>query len=263
MTKKLLLSILLAGAIFTLHAQDVIIKENGEEIKAKVTEVGSSEIKYKKFGNESGPTYTISKSELFLIKYADGSKEIMPVTSPVQSTAPAVVPAPVLTSNSQSTTSQEMGKQEKHKSDAERKPNYFFLSLTPGGIKDYDDYFFDVRMGWTHNYSSYAGWDIFSLHLRTTANTIENIEETLSIQLMTGIRGYSPTFWRNKSAFGAFNIGVASNLQDITENTGLCYEIEIGASITRKFFAAFVYNHATSKDNGKIKFTGLRIGFHF
>jgi len=49
---------------------------NGEEIKAKVQEVGISEIKYKKVDNLTGPLYTVLKSEVFIIKYENGTKEV-------------------------------------------------------------------------------------------------------------------------------------------------------------------------------------------
>ncbi len=57
-------------------AQDIIIKKSGDEIKATVTEVGTENIKYKKFGSESSPIYVISKTELFMIKYQDGTKDM-------------------------------------------------------------------------------------------------------------------------------------------------------------------------------------------
>jgi len=76
MKKSVILTLFLAATCFTLHAQDVIVKSSGEEIKAKVTEVGTAEIKYKRFDNESGPTYTIPKSEVFMITYEDGSKDM-------------------------------------------------------------------------------------------------------------------------------------------------------------------------------------------
>jgi len=63
--------------ITTLLAQDVIIKKNGDEIKAKIIEVGTTEIKYKKFENlQTSPIYSIYKSDVFMIKYADGSKDV-------------------------------------------------------------------------------------------------------------------------------------------------------------------------------------------
>lgn len=60
-----------------VSAQDIIIKKNGEEITAKVMEIGTSEIKYKKPGNAEGPLYAIPRSDVFMIKYADGSKDVI------------------------------------------------------------------------------------------------------------------------------------------------------------------------------------------
>jgi hypothetical protein len=56
---------------------DNIVLKSGDEIKAKVTEITSDEIKYKKCDNLTGPTYSINKSEVFLIKYANGTKDII------------------------------------------------------------------------------------------------------------------------------------------------------------------------------------------
>ena len=54
---------------------DIITFKNGEEVKALVTEVGTSEVKYKKCDNKNGPLYSVKKSEVFMIKYANGSKD--------------------------------------------------------------------------------------------------------------------------------------------------------------------------------------------
>jgi hypothetical protein len=69
---------LLTGVIMigNLFSQDIITLKSGEEIKAKVLEVGTSEIKYKKFDNMDGPSYTVIKSNVFMIKYANGSKDV-------------------------------------------------------------------------------------------------------------------------------------------------------------------------------------------
>lgn len=58
-------------------AQDVIIFRNGNEVQAKVSEVGTSEIKYQRFDNPSGPVYTIHKKDVFMIKYENGTKDII------------------------------------------------------------------------------------------------------------------------------------------------------------------------------------------
>ena len=45
-------------------AQDVIVKKDGSTILSKVLKVGETEVEYKKFKNQQGPTYTISVSNI-------------------------------------------------------------------------------------------------------------------------------------------------------------------------------------------------------
>ena len=56
---------------------DELIKMDGTIIQAKISEIGISEIKYKKCGNEEGPTYLVSKSDVFMVKFANGSTELI------------------------------------------------------------------------------------------------------------------------------------------------------------------------------------------
>lgn len=63
-------------SIFISRGQDVIMKKNGDEIKAKVEQVSDKEIKYRKAENVAGPLYTISRSEVFMVKYANGTKDV-------------------------------------------------------------------------------------------------------------------------------------------------------------------------------------------
>lgn len=58
-------------------AQDVIVKTDGEEIEAKVIEIGLSEIKYKRFDNPEGPIIVITKSDVFKINYENGTYELI------------------------------------------------------------------------------------------------------------------------------------------------------------------------------------------
>jgi len=57
------------------YAQDTIVKINGDKIIAKISEVSSKEIKYKKFDFQEGPTYIENKSNIQIIKYSNGSVE--------------------------------------------------------------------------------------------------------------------------------------------------------------------------------------------
>ncbi|MDR1652776.1 MAG: hypothetical protein LBS01_03845 [Prevotellaceae bacterium] len=68
---------LIAAALVCSHAlfaQDIIILKDGEEIKAKVQEIGLDNVKYKKYENQAGPTYTLMKFDIFMIKYENGAK---------------------------------------------------------------------------------------------------------------------------------------------------------------------------------------------
>lgn len=65
----------------TMFAQDIITMKNGDEIQAVVQEVGIDDIKYKRFDNPNGPNYTLKKSEIFMIKYENGSKDVFNETA--------------------------------------------------------------------------------------------------------------------------------------------------------------------------------------
>jgi len=59
----------------TTFSQDIIYKTDGNELKVKIIEIDDNYIKYKYFEQLSGPLRNISKSEVFMIKYNDGSEE--------------------------------------------------------------------------------------------------------------------------------------------------------------------------------------------
>jgi hypothetical protein len=75
--KNLITSIILVFSALFSHAQDVLYFNNGSETQVKVTEVSSTEVKYHRFDNLDGPVFVTPKSELFMIKYKNGSKEMM------------------------------------------------------------------------------------------------------------------------------------------------------------------------------------------
>jgi hypothetical protein len=57
-------------------AQDTIFKYNGDKVIAKITEINPTEIKYKKFDFQDGPTYVEKKSEIKMVILSSGLKEI-------------------------------------------------------------------------------------------------------------------------------------------------------------------------------------------
>jgi len=73
--KKWILFCLILTASNIINAQDTLYMRSGVNILAKVTEVGTSEIKYKKVDNLNGPTFVALKSDLLSINYENGTKD--------------------------------------------------------------------------------------------------------------------------------------------------------------------------------------------
>ena len=72
---RLLLLIILFLTNVQLFAQDVIIKVDKEEIKAKVIEINQQVVKYKRFDSLDGPIYNVTKDQVFIIIYQNGRRE--------------------------------------------------------------------------------------------------------------------------------------------------------------------------------------------
>jgi|GEM_PF-3834280 len=84
--KKLFALLFIAVLCESADAQDLIIKHNGDTIRAKITEISDDVVRYKKQNNLNGPTFVTSKSEINKLVYANGTQEVM--------AAPVPVPAP-------------------------------------------------------------------------------------------------------------------------------------------------------------------------
>ena len=63
-------------AIVSSECDNIILK-NGEEISAKIVEITPDIIKYKKCNNLDGPLISIYKSDILMLRYADGTKDII------------------------------------------------------------------------------------------------------------------------------------------------------------------------------------------
>lgn len=74
MKRFILLSLSLFAAA-PLFAQDMIVRRDGSVVQAKIMEVSSSEIKYKKFAKPDGPLFVLKTSEIISINYEDGEVE--------------------------------------------------------------------------------------------------------------------------------------------------------------------------------------------
>ena len=78
--KKLFTTLFLLCVAGTAMAQDVIVKTDQTTVMSKVLEITSTEIKYKKWNNQDGPTYSIDRSEVLSINYENGEVEFFAET---------------------------------------------------------------------------------------------------------------------------------------------------------------------------------------
>ncbi|ALW84723.1 hypothetical protein AUC43_06275 [Hymenobacter sedentarius] len=76
---------LLAG---TAHAQDLLTKRTGEAVSVKVVEITPSEVKYRRTDNPDGPLISIWRSDVYTIRYANGTQELLN-SNPTPAAAPA------------------------------------------------------------------------------------------------------------------------------------------------------------------------------
>tara|TARA_B100001142_G_C14278683_1_gene633967 strand:+ start:844 stop:1251 length:408 start_codon:yes stop_codon:yes gene_type:complete len=56
---------------------DNIILRSGDEISAKILEVTPELVKYKKCNKSDGPIYTVYNSDILMLRYSDGTKDII------------------------------------------------------------------------------------------------------------------------------------------------------------------------------------------
>jgi hypothetical protein len=90
MKMKKILTIFLFSLSMISYAQDQLFKKDNSKVDVKILEINTTEIKYKLFTYQDGPTITISKKEVALIIYQNGVHEV--ISSDPTPTAPAEQP---------------------------------------------------------------------------------------------------------------------------------------------------------------------------
>ncbi|MBR4774679.1 MAG: hypothetical protein IK008_01095 [Bacteroidales bacterium] len=87
--KKIALFLILSLGCFVASAQDLVTRKDGSDIKAKVIEVSPSEVKYKAWDNQDGPTFVLPASDVLIIRFENGSNYVMNSAPAMQSASVA------------------------------------------------------------------------------------------------------------------------------------------------------------------------------
>ena len=79
MKRLLLATCLLLAALLArpAAAQDLLTRRDGTEVLVKVLEITPELVKYHRFDNPDGPLISVRKTDVFRIKYANGTQEIL------------------------------------------------------------------------------------------------------------------------------------------------------------------------------------------
>ncbi|SMB94881.1 hypothetical protein SAMN00120144_2097 [Hymenobacter roseosalivarius DSM 11622] len=103
--KRFLLSLLmLAFAVVAAQAQDLLTKQNGEELQVKVLEITPTEVRYKRTDNPDGPLISVRRTDVFMIRYASGTKEVFGPNqnAPQAAAVPSPPPGPIVPGDEES-----------------------------------------------------------------------------------------------------------------------------------------------------------------
>jgi len=254
MKKMFLILVTAIGLGITANAQDIILKQDGSEIVAKVLEITDQQVKYKEFDFQSGPIRNINKSEVFMITYENGKREIF--NNPNETNA-----SPSKQQNVTNCT----------------KKTAFGLDIGTGGSfytvpNEKSETLFASALGIrvTHHFNPYFGVDF--LKVNWIVDVLEDFW-TMRLQFMPGVRGNSPTFFKCMSVYSAFRLGYGMDFRLLgfsgaSHFEGLCLETELGLNLTPTVFAGFAYNYHKYFVGGvdsklAMHTLSFRLGFNF
>ena len=291
MKKLLIISLVQIIACLAITAQetrkeqttefDVIVKENGEEMpNVKVLEITSAEIKYKKGSNPDGPTYSIAKSDVFMIKYANGEKEVFeqevkppvktttqtPVQTQTQTPEQTQTPVQTQTTPSQTsgvsalaagqaltTTASNQGASSQSRPTQERsvreEPRFkrFQVGIATGiGVSGEAEGPDQVGLQATGRLRLYLAkrfaWDM--LNVTYGANIRDHIEER--VQIMSGFFAKTPGrtayFWAARFGYGTGSINIP-HTDESERYSGFSVEGETGFFIRNTFSISLLINY--------------------
>jgi len=74
--KNLIFSLAILLNVVCYGQTDIILLKSGDELSVKITEIGTDDLKYKKADFLDGPNYVLSNTDIFMIKFSNGDKQV-------------------------------------------------------------------------------------------------------------------------------------------------------------------------------------------
>ena len=136
----------------------------------------------------------------------------------------------------------------------ETKRHCFGIELGVGGTGDTS---VDFGLRWQANLHENFAWDV--LTLKAVADVENDFSESITPELLTGLRVISPDF-SGLTAYLNARFGYAYNI-DASEG-GFAYELGAGVNVTRNIYIGYAFNQFKI-DEAKVKYHAFRIGFLF
>lgn len=136
----------------------------------------------------------------------------------------------------------------------ETKRNNFGIELGVGGTGDVT---VDLGVKWQTNLHENIAWDVITL--KALADVENDLGESCTGQLMTGLRLLSPEF-SGMTIYANARAGYAHNFD--SSNGGFAFEAGVGVNVTRHIYLGYAYNQF-KLDDVKVKYHAFRVGFLF
>ena len=234
MMKRIVITIIAFCIVKMALAQDVIVKKDGSTILSKVLEVNTADIKYKKFSNQNGPTYTINMSDVMAINYENGEKDTFDFK---EAASNAVV--------SDSEHSHTLGSM----SDDSKRANDSYISAVN-----------NVTPVWTETQKAKKANATFNVFKIDRNSVLENddVKIHLTVSMINGSRANGVVLG-NDNYYGTENYGLGVKIQNKTRTT---LYIDLGQTFLLRGEEAQPYYipTATSTTHGTSTEVGVNMG---
>lgn len=119
------------------------------------------------------------------------------------------------------------------------KRNQFAIELGVGSASDIN---VDLGFCWRMNFSKYVAWDVLTFKALADVAYDDILDATI-LELLTGVRGTSPVFYKNMSAYLTAKAGYAVACQDIDGDGEFAFELGVGVNLTRHLYVGYAFNN--------------------